>query len=240
MSRKILIVFLLCIPCFVFFYKPQGALACSGRLNLCSKTRELTDNQPKYIYRRQSIYSPKGGVTGGGAGETSAGAKAAGRDWGGEEDPEAREAGGATGASYRDVGDRLYSEWKEGRKRHARRRKVEASQEPTSEGWSCPQCGVENRQARGGYEGCRVQTAFGSAILAFTRTLKRFTWSRYVSVMPSIQNETLPDGGQKLPVRPPRQPKRHENSSPVRCKHLTPNLYKPKPCAERKTTRAKR
>lgn len=132
---------------------PQEALACSGRLNLCSKTRELTDNQPKYIYSRRSIYSPKGGVTDGGAGETSTGATAAGRGWRGEEDTDRREAGGAAGASYRDVGDRLYSEWKEARRRHARRQKVEVAREPAlSEGWSCPQCGAENRQEWGDYK----------------------------------------------------------------------------------------
>lgn len=142
-----------------FFHQPpQEALACTGRLNLCSKTRELTDNQPKYIYRRQSVYNSKGGVTADGGGRDKiagggGGGKEAGRGWGGEGDTAVgREAGGAAGASYQDAGDRLYSEWKEARRRHARRQNAGAAQETASpEGWSCPQCGADNRQERRHY-----------------------------------------------------------------------------------------
>lgn len=163
----------------------KEALACSGRLNLCSKTRELTDNQPKYTYRRQSNYNPDGGVAVGGARENSAGAESTGRGWGGVEDTVGREAGGAAGPSYRDVGDRLYSEWKEARRRHARRQKVEAARETASpEGWSCPKCGVDNRQERQEtmHEGSEYLFSFGSPRL-FARPKKDTL--QYLSQVPA-------------------------------------------------------
>lgn len=126
----------------------QEALACSGRLNLCAKTRELTDNQPKYKYRQRKSKSPAPNGGGGGQ-EPNAGGKAAGgrkrrgeKNSGGLEGTGEAVAGAV--ASYRDSGDRLYSEAKEAQRRHdARRRKVEAAGEV--EGWSCPKCGAANR-----------------------------------------------------------------------------------------------
>lgn len=93
-------------------------MACSGRLDLCSKTRELTDNLPKYTYGRRAENDEPGPD---------------GSRWVG-------------GGNYRDAGDRLYSEWKAARRSSARRQKSETAREGVvPEGWSCPKCSADNR-----------------------------------------------------------------------------------------------
>jgi len=124
----------------------QEALACSGRLNLCSKTRELTDNQPKYTYHHGDD-SPKDGGS-----RLQRSARAVGRGWRDEQVTAGREGGGESArAPYRDAGDRLYSEWKEARRKDAQRRGAGevARDASSSEGWSCPKCGADNRREAG-------------------------------------------------------------------------------------------
>lgn len=117
----------------------------SGRLNLCPKTRELTDKLPRYSYGRRSGESRRNGNT-----------------EGDDDDDDCRKrgsrggGGGGSGSSYRDAGDRLYSEWVAARGRKARRRERENEARQggatggggvasSGEAWSCPKCGGENR-----------------------------------------------------------------------------------------------
>lgn len=109
----------LSIPAVRRFGK-QEAQVTSGRLSLCSKTRELTDNLPRYTYGRRN---------------DKVKANTEGDRW----------KGG--GGGYQDAGDRLYSEWQAERKRKVRRRDFEAAREAALPGaWSCPKCGSDNRR----------------------------------------------------------------------------------------------
>lgn len=114
----------------------QEIVTRSGRLNLCPKTRELTDDSPRYIYLRNKV-----AINDDNGGERSGKAVAPVHGLLGHR---------AVDGHYRDAGDRLYSEWEASR----RKRKPRGSQQdPDVEGrggssreaWSCPKCGAFNR-----------------------------------------------------------------------------------------------
>ncbi|CBJ28650.1 hypothetical protein Esi_0117_0009 [Ectocarpus siliculosus] len=163
--------------------KAREALACSGRLNLCSKTRELTDNQPKYVYRRPTGRS---GASNGGSGYGGGVSDSGGREGIAAERGEPGHARGGEqenrggGALYRGAGDRLYSEWMASRKRNASllaktkaaAAAAAASRENASpEGWTCPECGADNRA-----QDDTCQTFTGLAVAA--QDLRPDTWCR--------------------------------------------------------------
>lgn len=128
----------------------QETSACSGRLKLCPKTRQLTDNLPKYKYAhrcRDAESTGGGGKSGGRADGIRATERLAA---GGRESD-----GGNGGGGYEDFGDRLYSEWEAARRSKPRRQELDRVVEQgtatttaaaaTNEGWMCPKCGGENR-----------------------------------------------------------------------------------------------
>lgn len=111
----------------------------SGRLNLCPKTRELTDDSPRYMYPRNNVATNDN--NGGSGGERSGKAVAP---------VHGLLARGAALGHYRDAGDRLYSEWEASRRKTKPRGSqqhpdVEGRGGSSREAWSCPKCGAFNR-----------------------------------------------------------------------------------------------
>ena len=91
------------------------------------KTRELTDNAPRYRYTTGRRYE----------------------DCEGKEEEEYHTCFGRDGR-YRDAGDRLYSEWKVMRRKEKTRHETEKDLDAEGgscppEDWTCPKCGSYNR-----------------------------------------------------------------------------------------------